>query len=488
MNRGRGGSRRPNRGGGRFNIKPRTLNRAVLSSNATEEREDLEEETYDEESEYGDSLSRIREPPLDRKCPVPGKTKWKSKAPIQRLHMSAENQEMIEEVLRDIQLSRTSLINDSKSLDHHLDAKQMKRNEAYWKKVGDQKLLIESGINFAADRESELKIEVDEEIYSSYAVKKLLQCGFERRRCTDSLKENDGDLGAALESLLCECCKLNHLGKKNPAYNEEMFQEASVQRQEEAMALESIYNEGFTEVIADSVWTIKLSLSFLLEEFKPKSSEVNAHKSKTNKKPEKGGSVCRFFLQGHCKFGDKCRLTHDKLDSGTTSVETSESVVKDAITETTDPSFPFHLEVRFFKGSLYPFEPPLVVFYSTHESIPPSGCLNVTLRLNREAKDLSESQSPAIFCLASLLENEEEIKACFKMSPSEYSLPVAKKNVTALSITQGSGLEREQQSVKKEVASKKSGTTEPRPLSDVKQKNRKLKEQFQRLQVNFQPH
>ncbi|KAL9952425.1 hypothetical protein ACROYT_G039680 [Oculina patagonica] len=479
MNRGRGGSRRPNRGGGRFNIKPRTLNRAALSS-AIDEREDLEGHTYDDE--FDDVLGSIREPSPDRKSPMPTKTKGKYKAPIQRLHMSAENQGIIEEVLRDLQLSRTSNY-DCRSLD--LSAKQVKRNEAYWKKVGDQKLVIESGINFAADRDSELIIEADEEVYSSYAVKKLLQCGFEKKRCTDALKQNDGDLGAALESLLCNCCKLNQLGKKNPDYSEEMFQEAAIQRQDEVMALESIYNEAFIEVIADSVWTIKFSLPFLLEEFKPNNSEGNVHKRKTAKKAEKAANVCRFFLQGYCKFGDKCRLSHDNPDKGTSSNETkSEPEVKDGITEGTDPSFPFHLEVRFCKGSLYPFEPPLVVFYSTHESIPSSGCLNVTLRLNREAKDLCDAQSPAIFCLASLLESEEEVMACFKMPPSEYSLPVAKTIVTTLSVSQGSGLKRNQPSVEKE-ASTKLGMTEPQESTDVQkthEKNRKLKQQYQRLQ------
>ena len=483
MNRGRGGSRRPNRGGGRFNIKPRTLNRAVLTSAIQDEREDLEDDIADDE-QSGDVLGRIREASPDRKSQMPSKSKWKSKAPIQRLYMSAENQEMIEEVLRDLQLSRSSFY-DSRSLD--LDAKQVAKNEAYWKKVGDQKLVIESGINFAADRDGELKIEVDKEVYSSYAVKKLLQCGFEKKRCIYALKQNDGDLGAALEWLLCNCCELNQLGEKNPAYSEEMFQEASIQRQDEVMALESIFNEAFTEVIGDSVWTIKLSLPFLLDEFKPKNS---VQKSKTAKKAEKVANVCRFFLQGYCKFGNKCRLSHDQINlKETTSNEAkSEPDMKDAINERTDPSFPFQLEVRFCKGSLYPFEPPLVVFYSTNELIPSSGCLNVTLRLNREAKDLADAQSPAIFCLASLLENEEEVMACFKMAPSEYSLPAANTSVTALSISQGSVFERGQQSVEKGVVNKKLGRTEPEESSDVHkthEKSRKLKQQFQRLQVNF---
>lgn len=488
MNRGRGGSRRPNRGGGRFNVKPRTLNRTVLSSAKQERDQDPEEYTddYDEEFEYGDAMAAIREPSPDRKSAVPAKSKWRSKAPIQRLQMSGENQEMIEEALRGLQLGRTS-IDDFKSVD--FDVKQVERNEAYWKKAGDQKLVVESGINFAVDRENELQIEVDEEIYSSYAVKKLLQCGFEKKRCIDALKQNDGDLGAALEYLLCGCCELSQLGKKNPAYSEETFQEATVQRQEEAMALESIYNEAFTEVLADSVWTIELELPFLQAEFELKNSRRNVHKQKTTKKStEKAANVCRFFQQGYCKFGDKCRLSHAKSDNEARSNGTkSEPEMKDVVNDRTGPSFLFHLEVRFCKGSLYPFEPPLVVFYSTHESVSPSGCLNVTLRLNRESKDLCDTQNPVIFCLTSLLENEVEIMACYNMPPSEYSLPVTTKIVTALANSQGTVFERDLPSDKSRAVNKKVDITEPQASPDVlktQKKNRKLKQQFQQLQVN----
>ena len=489
MNRRRGGSRRPNRGGGRFSVKPRTLNRAVLSSAKQERDQDLEDYTDDRDEEfvYGDAMAGIREPSPDRKSAVPAKSKWRSKAPIQRLQMSGENQEMIEEALRDLQLARTSN-DDCKSAD--FDVKQVERNEAYWKKAGDQKLVVESGINFAADRENELQIEFDEEIYSSYAVKKLLQCGFEKKRCIDALKQNEGDLGAALEYLLCGCCELSQLGKKNPAYCEETFQEATVQRQEEAMALESIYNEAFTEVLADSVWTINLELPFLQAEFELKNSRENVRKQKTTRKStENAANVCRFFLQGCCKFGDKCRLSHAKSDNETSSNETnSEPEVKDIMNERTGPSFLFHLEVRFCKGSLYPFEPPMVVFYSSHESVSPSGCLNITLRLNRESKDLCDTQSPVIFCLTSLLENEEEIMACYKMPPSEYSLSATTKIVTALTNSQGAAFERDLPSAKSRAVNKKVDVTETQASPDVfktQKKNRKLKQQFQQLQVNF---
>ena len=471
MNRGRGGSRRPNRGGGRFN-KPRTANRAALSTSIEQDREELDDS--EDGDDYDDIKVEIREASPEGRAANPSKTKgrYSKKALIQRLHMSVENREMIEEVLRDLHLARTD--NDF-SDNLNFDAKAIKRNEAYWRKVGEQKLMIENGVKFAGDRDDE----INGELYSSYAVKKLLQCGFENRRCLDALKENDGDLGAALQSLLCGCCELSNLGKENPDYSEEKFKEAVSQRQEEAMALESIYENAFTEVITDSIWSIKLSLPFLLEAFKPKKSRENDHKSKKVTEPS---DVCRFFLQGYCRFGDRCRLSHVKSDDKTTSNEkTKKPDMPHTNSETTDPSFPFNLEVRFSKGSLYPFEPPMVAFYSTHELIPSSGCLNVTLRLSREANDLCEAESPAIFCLASLLENEKEILDCFKMSPSEYSLP-QNRNIDAQSI----GLV-EKFDGKREVSNKKPQVNQPQYSSDslsIQEKNKKLKQQFDRLQVN----
>ena len=60
-------------------------------------------------------------------------------------------------------------------------------------------------------------------------MKKLLQCGFEKKRCIDAFQENDGDLGAVLQFLLRSCCELNQLGRDNPDYTEEKFQETVFQ-------------------------------------------------------------------------------------------------------------------------------------------------------------------------------------------------------------------------------------------------------------------
>ena len=481
MNRARGGSRRPNRGGGRFN-KPRTFNRAGLSGlSVSIEKEQDELDEREDDDHFVDSLAEINEPSHEGKNTMPAKTKskFRNKALIQRLDMSADNQQMIEEVLQYLQITRSSHKFNEKLT---LDAREIRRNEAYWQKVGEKKLMIED-VKFADQNETDA--ESVDDIYSSYAVKKLLQCGFEKKRCIDALRENDGDLGAALQLLLCSCCELNQLGKDNPDYTEEKFQEAVLQRQEEAMALASIYEETFSEVIPDCVWNIKLSLPFLQEAFKPKKEVQNKYyRSKTDKKTEIPENVCRFFLKGFCRFGDKCRLSHIVPDRKTNSIDTRDDIpeVKSADNIVTDLSFPFNLEVRFPKDSLYPFEPPMVAFYSTHELIPSAGCLNVTIKLSQEAKVLCSAESPAIFCLTNLLENEEEIMECFKLPPSEFSLPPKNKD-TLQSIGAFSNNDD-----KKGVTSGKVQTNEPQQSPDeltVQEKNKKLKQQFVRLQVKM---
>ena len=478
MNRGRGGSRRPNRGGGRFN-KPRAVNSAAFTKSIEQDRDELDDS--EDDGDYDEFVVEIREPLPEGRNQAPAKTRRRSsnKALIQRLQMSVENQEMIEAVLRDLQINTSGHDFEEKL---SFNARETKRNEAYWNKVGERKLVIEGGVS--ADWVGESQFESKDEIFSSYAMKKLLQCGFEKERCLVALSENDGDLGAALESLLCSCCELNQIGKENPDYTDEKFKEAVLQRQEEVIALESIYGDAFAEVITDSIWTIKLSLPFLLEAFKPKKRGENGCKSRTTKKRETSREVCTFYLEGNCKFGDTCRFSHFKSDDETDSVnETMKNVeIPTMNNETVDPSLPFILEVRFSKESLYPFEPPVVVFYSTNELIPSSGCLNVTLRLVREAKDLSTAESPAIFCLASLLENEDEIMECFKAPPSEYSLP-AKKSIPAQSIQLV-----QSNDAKIEAANNKLQRKQPQQSSDqlpIQERNRKLKQQFERLQVNL---
>ena len=101
MNRGRSGSRRPNRGGGRFN-KPGTANRVILSSSVKHDTEEVEELFEDDEEyaeEYDDFVAAVRDSTTEKANSKPVKTRVRSRnrALIQTLQMSADNQRMIKE-------------------------------------------------------------------------------------------------------------------------------------------------------------------------------------------------------------------------------------------------------------------------------------------------------------------------------------------------------------------------------------------------------
>ncbi|KAK2567372.1 putative ATP-dependent RNA helicase DHX57 [Acropora cervicornis] len=478
MNRGRSGSRRPNRGGGRFN-KPGTANRVILSSSVKHDTEEVEELFEDDEEyaeEYDDFVAAVRDSTTEKANSKPVKTRVRSRnrALIQTLQMSADNQRMIKEVLQDLQVSREG--HELKEI-RYFDDRQMKRNEDYWRKVGERKLVVEGVVNFSEDCDSEA--ERKDQIYSSHAIKKLIQCGFERTRCLDALGASDGDLGAALESLLCNCCELENIGQQNMDYNETKFQEAIEHRQDEVLALESIYGDAFTEVIKDSIWTINLALPFLLDTYKPKDTTTPRHKNKPDDKKEIPRNVCRFFLKGICKFEGRCKFSHVSHNDRAYSKEMNSGSGKLEDGETPGDSSSFVLEVRFPKRSLYPFEPPVVAFYSKNELIPSAGCLNVTLRLMKEAKDLSTTQSPVIFCLATLLENEEEIMTCFKRPPSEFSLPI-KKTITPPSFELVENcIDKNSVPIKKPQIKKHEKSSQQ---LTIQEKNKKLKQQFERLE------
>ena len=523
INRGRSGSRRPNRGGERLNksssmehdteefhqlfedaeeyddfvaevpstrkaysklvkTRVRSRNRARgggrhnKSSSMEHDTEEFDQLFQDDE-EYAEVyfVAKVRGSSTGKANSKPVKTRVRSRnrAPIQRLFMSAENQRMIKEVLRDLQVARDG---------HAREMKYYRRKVGKTRKVGERKLVVECGVNVSENCDSET--ERKDQIYSSHAVKKLLQCGFEKTRCLDALGANDGDLGAALESLLCSCCELENIGKQNKDYSEANFQEAMKQRQGEVMALESVYGNAFTEVMKDSIWTINLSLPFLLDTYKPKNITTHGQKNKPEEKKEIPRDVCRFFLKGSCKFEGRCKFSQVSHNDRTYSNEMNSSSGKLEDGEPSGHSSSlFVLEVRFPKRSLYPFEPPVVAFYSTNELIPSAGCLNVTLQLIKEAKDLSTTQSPAVFCLATLLENEEEIMKCFKRPPSEFSLPI-KKTINAPSFELVKNcIDKNSISITKPQIKKCEKSSQQ---LTIQEKNEKLKQQFEQLEVNNQ--
>ncbi|KAK3581847.1 hypothetical protein CHS0354_009735 [Potamilus streckersoni] len=282
------------------------------------------------------------------------------RVPMQHLHMSTENQEMVKDMLRDLH---------------------------------------------------------GEEV-------EITRYGFERGRCTEALQLFDGDIGQALEYLICQSFHLQPRNDDNVCHDEKLgveednFQEIYEERKDEMTALQSIYEDRFVERIPNRVWILTLSLPHLDRMVKGSSKKVMAS-SNTNfgkYNPLNDKTQCKFFLQGSCKFGARCKFKHSlsaKDDLFMTKDDTSngEEVRK------------YELEIRFPVGNKYPKEMPIVAlstddFYFQHQI-----CLNITKRLLEEARPLSESGNPVVFTLVSLLEDESVLCDVIKLPPHPFTWP-----------------------------------------------------------------
>lgn len=118
--------------------------------------------------------------------------------------------------------------------------------------------------------------------------------------------------------------------------------------------------------------------------------------TKTQQNKVKKKEKCRNFVTGNCKYGDKCRFSHEK-----------EVIEKDPNAHLTD--FNFELEIRFPYNTKYPYEPPLILL-KTNAVLPPLMNLHICKRLYEEAKVLAEDGIPSVYTITELLLNEEEIK------------------------------------------------------------------------------
>jgi ATP-dependent RNA helicase DHX57 len=175
----------------------------------------------------------------------------------------------------------------------------------FW--IHDRQLLVRgvenSGLEASVVHESPF---ANSEHVSKFSLAKLTSFGFHTSRCAKALHEAKGDVGAALENLLTEC-----FASEKEAATAERLTESEItffneQKEDEKLALESIYGEAFTERIAGKVWEIKLELGALEQYTK---DEEKATKSRSKGSSDEDGA-CQFFARGYCKFGKRCHKRH----------------------------------------------------------------------------------------------------------------------------------------------------------------------------------
>lgn len=226
--------------------------------------------------------------------------------------------------------------------------------------------------------------------------------GFHPRHCSEALKFCEDNVEDALYALYNKYFN-THTELKIPDHTltkDELLE----QRVDEKSSLESIYEKTFHEKVQNTVWILTLKLDYLIKIFhnhkKPtKTIQINV------KKKEK----CRNFSTGNCKFGDKCRFSHQE-----------EIKIKDPNAHLYD--YDFELEIRFPLNTQYPYEPPLILL-KTNAVLPPLVNLHICKRLYDEAKILADSGIPSIYTVTELLQNEEEMTNFLKSTQIDFIAP-----------------------------------------------------------------
>ncbi|XP_027628805.1 putative ATP-dependent RNA helicase DHX57 [Tupaia chinensis] len=345
--------------------------------------------------------------------------KWKPKAkvPLQTLHMTSENQEKVKALLRDLQEQDADAGSEKGiSGEEEDDEPDCCDDEQYWS-AGQEPYLVPDSDSWECAGSAPVERRIPECTVSPFAVQKLSRYGFNSERCQAALSICDGDVGASLEHLLIQCFSetFGERMKISEAVRRIRLDECVEQRQEEAFALKSICGEKFIERIQNRVWTIGLELEYLTSKFcKFKQRESTRNVQETS--PE----ICKFYLKGNCKFGSKCKFKHEVPPNQI--VGRAERSVDDSHLNE-DVSFLYELEIRFSKDHKYPYQAPLVAFYSTNENLPLACRLHISEFLYGKALTFAETSEPVVYSLITLLEEESEIVKLLTNTHHKYSVP-----------------------------------------------------------------
>ncbi|EFA01881.1 putative ATP-dependent RNA helicase DHX57 [Tribolium castaneum] len=315
------------------------------------------------------------------------------KEQLQFLHFNEEMQEQILETLRFIH-GPDFVLKDAS------DYKDVKTNlgKKYW--LGQSNLIIKGACDFS-------KIEdetYEEDRLKQFALMRLESYGFHLNHCIEALKYCEGNVEDALYVLYNKYFNSGELKITDIDLSKNELLE---QRMDEKSSLESIYDKTFQEKVQNAVWILTLKLDYLIKIFHNKNKSKKPAKTVQNtaKKKEK----CRNFITGNCKWGDKCRFSHEK-----------EVIEKDPNAHLTD--FNFELEIRFPYNTKYPYEPPLILL-KTNAVLPPLMNLHICKRLYEEAKLLAEDGIPSVYTITELLTNEEEIKSYVETTEIDFIAP-----------------------------------------------------------------
>ncbi|XP_052007005.1 putative ATP-dependent RNA helicase DHX57 [Xyrauchen texanus] len=345
--------------------------------------------------------------------------------------MTSENRLQVKELLRELQNQEYNTPcsgSDYEGGEEEEDEKE-EYDELDHREEGQFWITNDDGVECAEDCDwmedpVEEKHTKPELVISLFALGTLCRYGFDRERSRQALEvgigggSGHGEVGSTLELLLSQMFT-ERFGSRSlsPQTSDLPSREECVAlRQEEAFALTAIYGERFCERISDRVWTVNLDLLWL-DEGRSKISDLVNHKQSVS------NQICKFYLKGAgCKFGNRCKFKHE------TPKQTKCTTARESCTPS-QPGFSsidppvYQLEIRFQPGSLYPFQPPIVAFSTTDESLLWAGRLSVTEYLFGQSLSAAQEGEPVVYTLISCLEEDGPVRELLLTTHHKYSSP-----------------------------------------------------------------
>ncbi|XP_023954179.1 putative ATP-dependent RNA helicase DHX57 [Bicyclus anynana] len=311
------------------------------------------------------------------------------KVELQTIRLNPDSQKLILDTLRfihgpDFKLESAAMYKD----------KGTNLGNRFWMERGN--LVVRGGCDYSLNIKPDMKS--SETRLRQFALSKLEKYCFHKPHCAEALENAAENVDSALEILFYKYFNVTQQEKpENIPSKSELLE----MRNDEKAVLESIYENSF-KAKDINLWTMKLDLEYLTKIYQTTETQiakVKVHKN-TNFKTKKK-EACKLFLRGDCRFGAKCKFSHE-----------TETVAKpNEKDDTNSEKVSYELEIRFPEDTAYPYEAPLLFFKPEHSSnlIPELTCLRITARLYDEAKLLAQDGIPSIYTLVELLNNEEDI-------------------------------------------------------------------------------